>query len=183
MPLCLGQRQQLVTGISLRRGATTPNRPIRTALAYLPTPGGGRRRFGEIGRRDGRREGAATAGIFEFGGRAAARPMVSARRSQFGRFTRGTATVRLAEATRSVELPEEQQPVDLLELPAGPADVDARDEGRQVGRLVRRQAPQEEETVGRSGPDAVGARLRLRPGRGASAGARPARGGRREHRR
>jgi hypothetical protein len=46
------------------------------------------------------------------------------------------------EAPGDLEFAEEQESVDFVDLPGLGSDVDPAQEGRQVGRLFRRQASQ-----------------------------------------
>jgi len=133
---------------------------------------GARRRLGAASvriRGDGRRENVA-AGVYSVV--TGHRPGISVR----------WRSVRAAEATGLLHLAKEEEKVDLLERPVGLADRDARQVGREVGRLFRRHAPQQETAVGRSGGQARPDRWRRHRGRRVGDRPRHGPGGRREDR-
>jgi hypothetical protein len=114
----------------------------------------------------GRRENADGAGIFS------CRNFVPS-----GRFR----PVVRAETSGVLKLPEEQELVDLVDVPVAASDLEAAEEGRQAGRLVRCQSPKEECSVGRLGRRSPGPVVRSAR-RPRIDGSRHARGARRDHR-
>jgi hypothetical protein len=94
-----------------------------------------RRRFGWI-RVGGRRENAAAGNI---------RLSEADEASGLVRRCFGAAI----EATGSLHLAEEEKLIDLAERPMGLADRNARHVGRQVGRLIRRHALQQQRSIRR----------------------------------
>jgi hypothetical protein len=86
----------------------------------------------------------------------------------------GGRFVRIRELTRPVHLAEEEQLIDLLQRPAGLADADPGHPAGQLGGLVRRQAPDDQVAVGRSGGQLRGRGVARCPAPGG--GGRPRRG-------
>ena len=64
---------------------------------------------------------------------------------------RACRSVDEAESPRRLKLPQEEQVVHLVQLPAVIPDVDAAQEGGEVCRFARAQAPQEQCPIERPG--------------------------------